>query len=134
MSAILSPIRHIARGAYALVILQGLLTIVLAAVVWCLFSTREACSALVGGGICTVSNAYFARCAFSMTGARKAGQILTAFYRGEVGKLVITVVLIGMSLRFLPIMAAPFFVAFIVVQGTFWLSPMVFRRFGGKGY
>lgn len=50
-------------------------------------------SALFGGLIAVVPNAYFARHAFKYSGAQAARQVANSFYRGEAGKFLLTVVL-----------------------------------------
>ena len=63
-----------------------------------LFSgTTMALSVLLGGLISALPNSYFALHAFKYSGARNADKIVKGFIRGELGKLVITVVLFALS-------------------------------------
>ena len=62
------------------------------------FDPVSAYSILLGGLIFWGPNAYFALYAFRFRGARAAAQILRSMYRGEVGKLVLT--LLGFALVF----------------------------------
>ncbi len=63
-----------------------------------LFSgTTLALSVLLGGLISALPNSYFALHAFKYSGARNADKIVKGFIRGELGKLVITVVLFALS-------------------------------------
>lgn len=57
------------------------------------FDWVDAYSALAGGLISIVPNAYFARQAFRYSGALYAREVNQAFYRGEVGKYLTTVIL-----------------------------------------
>lgn len=56
-----------------------------------------ALSVLLGGLISALPNSYFALHAFKYTGARNADKIVRGFIRGELGKIVITVVLFALS-------------------------------------
>lgn len=63
-----------------------------------LFSgTMMAVSVLLGGLISALPNSYFALHAFKYSGARNADKIVRGFIRGELGKIVITVVLFALS-------------------------------------
>ncbi|MCH8174314.1 MAG: ATP synthase subunit I [Proteobacteria bacterium] len=63
-----------------------------------LFSgTTIALSVLLGGLISALPNSYFALHAFKYSGARNADKIVKGFIRGELGKIVITVVLFALS-------------------------------------
>ena len=63
-----------------------------------LFSgTTMAFSVLLGGVISALPNGYFALHAFKYTGARNADKIVRGFIRGELGKMVFTVVLFALS-------------------------------------
>ncbi|MEP4468350.1 ATP synthase subunit I, partial [Marinobacter alexandrii] len=46
-------------------------------------------SALLGGLIFLLPHGYFALKAFRFSGARSAKQIMTSFYQGEAGKLIL---------------------------------------------
>lgn len=63
-----------------------------------LFSgTTMAFSVLLGGLISALPNSYFALHAFKYSGARNADKIVRGFIRGELGKIVMTVVLFALS-------------------------------------
>jgi ATP synthase protein I len=63
-----------------------------------LFSgTTMALSVLLGGLISALPNSYFALHAFKYSGARNADKIVRGFIRGELGKIVMTVVLFALS-------------------------------------
>lgn len=59
--------------------------------------TTMAFSALLGGLISALPNSYFALHAFRYQGARNADKIVKSFVRGELGKIIITVVLFALS-------------------------------------
>ena len=54
-------------------------------------------SVLLGGLISALPNSYFALHAFKFRGARNADKVVKGFIRGELGKLVITMVLFALS-------------------------------------
>lgn len=63
-----------------------------------LFSgTTMALTVLLGGLISALPNSYFALHAFKYSGARNADKIVRGFIRGELGKIVMTVVLFALS-------------------------------------
>ena len=92
-------------------------------------SFDAALSALFGGLICLVPNAYLVFRAFSCSGARAAKKIVQEFYRGEAGKFVLTCC--GFTLVFVlirPLDAVALFSAFILVQAVSWLTPWLLKR------
>ena len=63
-----------------------------------LFSgTTMALSVLLGGPISALPNSYFALHSFKYSGARNADKIVRGFIRGELGKIVMTVVFFALS-------------------------------------
>jgi len=87
-----------------------------------------ACSALLGGLICLLPNAYFARRMFRHTGARAARQIVRSFYAAEAGKLAFTAILFGVIFAAVEWVAAPaLFAGFIAVQIASWLVPLLWK-------
>jgi ATP synthase protein I len=79
-----------------------------------------ACSMLTGGVIQIVPQAYFARLAFRYRGAKQAPEILRAIYKGETGKLLLTVVLFALAFNFIKPLHMPglflSYSAMIIVQ------------------
>lgn len=74
----------------------------LASVTLLLAGTVTALSALIGGLISVVPNAWFARMAFRHRGARAAGAVSQSFKRGEAGKFVLTISLFAMVFSTMP--------------------------------
>ena len=58
-------------------------------------------SVLVGGLISALSNSYFAMQAFRYQGADNADKVVRSFLKGEIGKIVIAVLLFALSFNFL---------------------------------
>lgn len=86
-------------------------------------------SALLGGLIFTVPNAYFAYKAFTYSGARAARQIVKSFYMGESVKLILTAVLFTIVFVLVkPLDVLALFLTFFVLVMSNWLIPMVFGQ------
>lgn len=54
-------------------------------------------SVLLGGLISALPNSYFALHAFKFQGARNAQRVVRSFIKGELGKIIITLVLFALS-------------------------------------
>lgn len=92
------------------------------------FDWVAAYSALAGGLISIVPNAYFARQAFRYSGARRAREISQAFYRGEMGKYLSTAVLFaGVFAGLSPLNVLVLFLAYLVIM---LLNTLLVARFG----
>ena len=73
-------------------------------------------SCLLGGVVAILPHAYFAGLAWRYTGARSAPWMVKAFYRGESGKFILT--LVGFGLIFtspLPVQAVALFVSYVLM-------------------
>lgn len=99
-----------------------------------LFIGKDAAiSALIGGWIATLSNAYFGLQAFRYSGARSAQKIVQSFYRGEAGKFIITIVSIAVAFKFVEVLqvrqnSLTMFMTFALVHLVGWFAPMVLKR------
>lgn len=83
-------------------------------------------SALAGGMVFILPNAYFAYKTFSHGGASQAQKIVKAFYTGEAVKLVLTATLftvVFVSIKPLDILAL--FVSYFLVLVSNWLMPFI---------
>ncbi|MFM9270319.1 ATP synthase subunit I [Halomonas elongata] len=86
-------------------------------------------SALTGGAVAFLPNAFFAWRVFRYQGARHAKNIVNGFYRAEAGKFGLTAVLF--TLVFIavpPSNPAFFFGAYVVTLFAHWLGPWLLRR------
>ena len=111
-----------------LIYAQGLATLVVACVA-SVFSVTHGYSALLGGLICALPNAWFAYRSFAFQGARAAQQIVKSFYRGEAAKFFLTALLFGLTFKFITaIEPLTLFAAFFAVQMVFWLTPLLINR------
>lgn len=93
------------------------------------FSSQVAIAILVGGVICSLANLWLAIVAFRPALGKPPGEILAAFYVGEIGKFVVTallflVVFAQFSLFKQPIYALLIFIAYALVQSMVWVYPL----------
>ena len=82
---------------YKVIIAQLAVTVFIAVFSLLLSGIVLAYSALLGGLISAVPNSYFALHAFRYQGARNAQNVVKGFIRGELGKIIITVMLFALS-------------------------------------
>ncbi|MBC7185101.1 MAG: ATP synthase subunit I [Marinobacter sp.] len=81
-------------------------------------------SALLGGLIFLIPHGYFALKAFRYSGARSAKKIMSSFYQGEAGKLILCAILFTMVFKWIqPLDVAALFLTFAIMLVTNWLTP-----------
>lgn len=81
---------------YKVIIAQLAVTVFIAVISLLISGTVLAYSALLGGLISALPNSYFTFHAFRYQGARNAQNVVKGFIRGELGKIIITVVLFAL--------------------------------------
>ncbi len=84
--------------AYKLISLQITITLIISSAVL-VISKDAAVSALIGGSIGVIGNAWFVRGIFKPIGEKPAKQVLVSFYASEISKLVIVFVLFFIAFR-----------------------------------
>lgn len=90
-----------------------------------------ATSALKGGVAALIPNAWFAWRAFMFRGGRFRHQMIQGFYRAQVGKHFLTLMLFaGIFVVSPPQSPGWLFVTFALVQSVYWLSPWLLGRTG----
>lgn len=82
--------------AFRVLMLQGVFTLVTAAIMYVLAGTVTACSVLIGGGLVIIPQAYFTAMAFRYYGARSAQAIVRSIWSGHAGKMILTAVLFAL--------------------------------------
>lgn len=93
------------------------LVVALAALMW--KGPVAGYSALIGGMIALVPNAYFAFKAFRYAGARSARAIVQSFWSGEMGKMFLTAALFALVfVGVKPLSVAALFFGYVLVLGT----------------
>ncbi|MTI14016.1 F0F1 ATP synthase subunit I [Sansalvadorimonas verongulae] len=119
---------HLRKPPVFRVIYAQMAATVLVSVAFLASGRTAAVSALLGGMICFVPNAYLVFRAFSLSGARAARKIVNEFYKGEAGKFFLTCC--GFALVFAlvrPLDAVALFGAFVLVQAVNWFTPALLK-------
>jgi len=100
---------------YRITLIQLGLTLV-CALLFLLRSQDAAISALAGGLICTIPNAYFIYKAFLYSGASQIKYVLQSFYQGGTWKMLLTAVGFAAAFKLIkPLDFLALFVTFLVV-------------------
>lgn len=111
------------RVAYQLLFLQLIIALV-ASLGWAfLFDKQAGISAAAGAISCIIPNLLFAKRLFAYTGARSASKIVKSFYRGEMLKIVATVVLFVLCIKYLHVAFLPYMATYVLCQMAFWVVP-----------
>lgn len=82
---------------YRVILAQLALTLLLTAIFLLFATLTTAYSILLGGLISALSNSYFVVQAFRFQGARNAKKVVNSFIKGELGKILISIVLFALS-------------------------------------
>lgn len=90
-----------------------------------IFNINSAFSALLGGLVCIIPNALFARKLFKYQGARAARKIVNNFYKGEALKIVLSIIFFTLVFMFCKITPLAFFATYVLVQMSHWLAPWI---------
>jgi ATP synthase protein I len=113
------------RGIIRLWLVQFGITTIIAALCAMLFNINAGISALLGGMVCIIPNAYFASKLFKYQGARAAKQIVNSFYKGEAFKIVLSIFLFTAVFVLCRITPLAFFASYILVLMTHWFAPWI---------
>ena len=89
------------------------------------FNANSAYSALLGGLVCIIPNAFFAIKLFKYQGARAARQIVNSFYKGEALKIVLSIFLFTLVFIWCKITPLAFFTSYVLVLMTHWFAPWI---------
>lgn len=112
-----------------LLLIWQLLGIVICTVTGSFWSGSAAIGAASGGLIAWVPNCYFAFRAFRYRGAQAARKIVSSFFSGLAGKLLMTGALFTVAfVKLNPLNAPALFAGFVFVQMFSWLVPLVVGR------
>jgi len=105
-----------------ILLIQLIVTLLIAAASFAFGNLNTAYSALLGGGISTLVTLYFASQVFSVHVGAPAAKIARAFYLGEVVKLLLTVVLLSIALLWLDVSPLPLLLAYMAALMAYWLA------------
>ena len=101
---------------------QFLAIVLIASVAWAIGGWITARSALIGGAIAFLPNAFFAAKFGTANPENTAKDIVKLFYYGETLKLIITAVLFTLAFQLPDIRFAPLFIGFVSVLTVFWFA------------
>jgi ATP synthase protein I len=118
--------KHGVKGAQRLLACQIAITLLLAIIFTLLLGLMAGESAVLGGLVSIVPNAYFARKIFRHQGARAARQIANSFYKGEASKIALSIIMFALVFKYFKIIPLVFFVVYIVAQMVMWFAPLIF--------
>ena len=113
------------RGIIRLWLVQFGVTAILTIFCALIFNIKTAGSALLGGLVCIIPNAYFAVKLFKHQGAHAAKQIVNSFYKGEAVKIILSMFLFTMVFILCRITPLAFFASYILVLMTHWFAPWI---------
>lgn len=112
-------------GIIKLWLLQLAVTLIVATLCALIYDTNAAISAVLGGLVCIIPNAYFANNVFKYQGARAAKQIVNSFFKGEALKLITSILLFTAVFVLYRVNPIAFFVSYIMVLMTHWITPLI---------
>ncbi|MFN3581351.1 MAG: F0F1 ATP synthase subunit I [Pseudomonas sp.] len=116
--------------AFPVLVLQGVSAVVTALSLWLFQDIVAGYSGLLGGLIALIPNVYFAYRVFRFFGARSARAIVTEFFSGEAGKLILTAVLfIAVWVGVEPLEAGAVFAGYLAGLAVSACAPLIVRRF-----
>ena len=113
------------QGVRQLLIVQLAVTLVLTVFYMISSGLEGLFSALLGGLVYVLPNAFFAKAVFKHQGARAAKQIMNGFYKGEALKVILSIVLFSVVFALGRIKPQVFFVSYILVLMTHWFAPWI---------
>lgn len=101
---------------------QFCLAVLIAGILFGFGLSKSAYSLLLGSLTFIFPTGCFAIKFFAVAGAQAAGRIVRNFYKAEVIKLMLTVTLFVVILKFIPVDPAVYFISYIGAQMTFWIA------------
>jgi F0F1-type ATP synthase assembly protein I len=114
--------------AWALVGAQALTAAIAAMVVWIGWGHAAALAALFGGLVVVLPTVYFAAKVHLRAGQATAAEVLGAFYRAEVGKLILTAFLFWIGALLFGRYFAPLIITSFACLAMNWVMVAVTRN------
>ena len=110
------------RAALSIVIFQFGVTLLISVIGFLIGGPRTAISALMGGGIGTLTSLCMVVSIFRIGGGAEPEKILKRVYRGEFLKLALTVVLFGLVLKTIEVSFGPMLGCFAATLLIYWVA------------
>lgn len=117
------------RAVYRFIILQFLLIIFVSLGIFYIVGCHSGYSFILGALSSILPNVYMAWRIFGYKKVMPAREVVKSFYRGEAGKLVLTVLLLSLVFIFVkPLVVGSFFAGFVLAILSHWLSPVIIKQ------
>ena len=115
--------------AYDVIAFQG--SVVALLVVTAMFFSVDVLLSVVSGSLCAwIPHAYFSWKACRHVGASVAREALLCFYMGELGKFLLTFLMLAIVFtQIKSLLPLIFFGTYIIIQGTQWFIPLFIRNY-----
>lgn len=105
------------------------LVLIITLVIFYVWGSIYAKSALVGGIVAIVPNIVFALKAFKYAGAQSSKKVVESFFSGVKIKMVLTALLFALAFKFLVLLPIPFFVTFCMVMFMPLIAPLFLKKY-----
>ncbi len=122
---VLVKFKHGIQDPQRLLLLQAGITMLLGLGAGLYGGYMPAVSAVLGGLNCLLPNVCLVVVMFRHRGANRAKLIVNSFYKGEAGKLALTVIMFALVFKYTTIIPMVFFSVYIMVQMGFWFAPLI---------
>jgi ATP synthase protein I len=106
---------------------QAVTATVATVVVWMVWGHQAAFAALFGGVVAIVPTLYFAAKIYLRAGGATAAEVLGAFYRAEVGKLILTALLFVIGAKMFGQHFAPLIITCLACLAMNWVMVWLSR-------
>jgi ATP synthase protein I len=116
------------RAVQRVLVAQLLIGLLITVIVLVSVNRHAAISALLGALVALIPSVVFAKKMFQHQGARAARQIVKNFYTGEFFKIILSVILFTLVLKFYKLVPLAFFLAYIAVIMTHWFAPLIINN------
>lgn len=118
------------QGVRRLLLVQLISLIIVALFAMMFVGFRGGYSAVFGGLVYILPNAFYAKKLFQYQGARAARQIVNSFYKGEALKISLSIGLFALVFAVFNVNPMIFFGTYIGMQMLIWFAPLIFKRVG----
>lgn len=128
-SAVKAPIKEAVLYKKSLELIKWQAIFAMAPVFLCFFYAGSAAgvAALYGISICLLANSVFAWLLFRHQGALAAKKIVSAFYIGELIKMVITIIMFALAVVVFKLLFLPLIVSYIICQLVWYICPLMMK-------
>lgn len=116
--------QRVQNEAYYIVLLQLLGVALIALIAIPITGAKSALSILLGGCAYVVPNIFFVWRVFRYVGAHQVAQFMTAFFIGEMLKLILSAILFLVIVNYLPVSLLSVLIGYVSAIIAFWIACM----------